>query len=431
MIKAIQDVSPNRVETVAAKSNYPLRVTLCNTMAVWLSTKTQSQPQVVVFFILRSNMQAHQYANLFPMMSEAELKTLIDDMKANGYDTSSPIITYQGMILDGRNRYRAAAEASVIPSTVEYSGDDPLAFVLRHNLHRRHLNETQRAGVAAKIANMNEGRPQKNTPNLESKVTVPQAAEMLNVGKSTVATYRAVAAAMPEMVEKMDSGKMTAHEAHKEMKAQVRTAARAEIAQAGAMVKQSDKWNVYHGDIETWKPVKQYDFIITDPPYPKEFLPLWDVLAYRANEFLKDGGLLIAMSGQSYLDDIYKMMSEHLEYYWTAAYLTPGQPTPLRQVNVNSTWKPLLIFSKGQYKGKIFGDVFTSPGNDKDHHKWGQSVGGMYDIISKICLPGQSILDPFCGAGTTGIAALQHGCFFDGVEKDIENVNISKGRLSE
>ena len=112
-------------------------------------------------------MQAHQYANLFPMMSEAELKTLIDDMKANGYDTSSPIITYQGMILDGRNRYRAAAEASVIPSTVEYSGDDPLAFVLRHNLHRRHLNETQRALIASKLSNMHEGRPS-NTVSIDT-----------------------------------------------------------------------------------------------------------------------------------------------------------------------------------------------------------------------------------------------------------------------
>jgi len=121
-------------------------------------------------------MKAHEYANLFPMMSEAELQTLIDDMKANGYDTSSPIITYQGTILDGRNRYRAAAEASVIPSTIEYNGDDPLAFVLRHNLHRRHLNETQRAGVAAKIANMERGGSGSNqfskSPNLENSVSM-------------------------------------------------------------------------------------------------------------------------------------------------------------------------------------------------------------------------------------------------------------------
>jgi site-specific DNA-methyltransferase (adenine-specific) len=100
-------------------------------------------------------------------------------------------------------------------------------------------------------------------------------------------------------------------------------------------------------------------------------------------------------------------------------------------VNVNTTWKPLLIFENEKYSGKIFGDVFKSDGNDKDFHKWGQSISGMCDIISKMCLPGQYILDPFCGAGTTGIAALKHGCLFDGIDKEGENVNISKARLSD
>jgi site-specific DNA-methyltransferase (adenine-specific) len=124
-------------------------------------------------------------------------------------------------------------------------------------------------------------------------------------------------------------------------------------------------------------------------------------------------------------------MSKHLKYYWTAAYLTPGQPTPLRQVNVNTTWKPLLIFTNGEYTGKIFGDVFKSDSNSKEFHKWGQSVSGMYDLISKICLPGQYILDPFTGAGTTGMAALMHGCLFDGIDIQLENVNIAKGRLND
>lgn len=212
-----------------------------------------------------------------------------------------------------------------------------------------------------------------------------------------------------------------------EAKNYLRLEARAEVAEKAETVEPSERWHIYHADIQKWQAPRQYDFIITDPPYPKEFLHLYEVLAYRAKEWLKPGGLLIAMCGQSYLDEIYAMMSKHVPYYWTAAYLTPGQPTPLRQRQVNTTWKPLLMF--GDYNGKIFGDVFKSDGNDKDFHKWGQSVSGMYDIISKICLPGQSILDPFCGAGTTGIAALKHGCLFDGLDVDEQNVKISIGRL--
>lgn len=387
--------------------------------------------QAAFLFHGKVNMKAHEYANLFPMMTEQEIDVLANDMRKNGYDKTSPIIMLDGKILDGRNRYEAAKLAKVEPQTKEFKGGDPLEFVLRHNLHRRHLNETQRAGVAAKLANMGEGRPQKNSPNSESKLTIPNAAAMLNVGKSTVAQYKAASKEAPHLIEKMDSGKMTAHEALKIAKAEKRAEARSEIASAGAKVKKSDRWQVYQGDISTWKAPRQYDYIITDPPYPKEYLPLWEVLAERANEFLKDGGLLIAMSGQSYLDEIYTMMSKHLNYYWTASYLTPGQPTPLRQVNVNSTWKPLLIYSKGKYNGKIFGDVFVSDGNEKDFHKWGQSISGMSDIVKKICLEGQYILDPFCGAGTTGIAALRNGCLFDGLELDEQNVNISRGRLSD
>jgi len=91
----------------------------------------------------------------------------------------------------------------------------------------------------------------------------------------------------------------------------------------------------------------------------------------------------------------------------------------------------VLVFRKNEYKGKIFGDVFKSNANDKGFHKWGQSESGMFDIISGLCLPGQYILDCFCGAGTTGVAALRHGCLFDGLDIDQESVNISKSRLND
>jgi len=205
---------------------------------------------------------------------------------------------------------------------------------------------------------------------------------------------------------------------------------RAKIANEGKLIEPDNRWAIYQGDITTWQAPRQYDFIITDPPYSKEYLHLWKVLARRTLEWLKPGGLLIAMSGHSYLDQIYAILNEYLKYYWTAAYLTPGQPTPLNYIKkVNTTWKPLLIYSVGEYKGKIFGDVFKSDSSDKTFHDWGQSESGMYSIISGICLPGQYILDPFCGSGTTGVAALKYGCLFDGLDIDKSSVQIAKKRL--
>lgn len=379
-------------------------------------------------------MEFHEYANIFPMMNSTEFDELCKDMAEHGYRPECPIITYKGAILDGRNRFKATEAVGVLPMFTEYCGDDPLAFVLAQNLHRRHLNETQRAGVAGRLATLNNGGDRKTNQfaNLQTEtVTQADAAKMLNVSPRTVATFKAVERDAPELVSLMESGEMSAHQAQKKAKEKQRNQERAQIAEAGQAVEPSNKWAVYHGDIEVWSAPRQYDFIITDPPYPREYLPLYAWLAKRANIWLKEGGLLIAMCGESYVNQIYKMMDQHLEYYWTACYLLPGQPTSLRNRNVNTSWKPLLIYSKGQYKGKGFGDVFVSERPDKEYHVWGQSISGMYDIIKKICLPGQYILDPFCGAGTTGIAALKHGCLFDGLDKSMESVNISKGRLSE
>ena len=260
--------------------------------------------------------------------------------------------------------------------------------------------------------------------------TPPTLAE-LGLNKKTSALAQQINKLSDEQFEAVKRGVVTIHEAKRQQADSVRAGLREKMAEAGRAVKDDDRWKIFNADIKTWKSDRQYDFIITDPPYPKEFLPLYEDLAKRAGEWLKPNGLLIAMCGQSYLDEIIRMMSEHLDYYWTCAYLTPGQPTPLRQVNVNTTWKPLLMFTRhGQsYKGKIFGDVFKSDANDKDFHKWGQSISGMSDIVKKICLPGQWILDPFCGAATTGIAALRNECLFHGVELDEKNFNLGRKRL--
>lgn len=224
---------------------------------------------------------------------------------------------------------------------------------------------------------------------------------------------------------------ITASELRRKAEEVKRQESRAALAEQGEEVKPDEHWHIYHADISTWQTDQQYDFIITDPPYPKEYLPLYGTLAERAKEWLKPDGLLIAMCGQSYFDQVINLMSMFMDYYWTACYLLPGQPTPLRQRQVNTSWKPLLIFGNSNYAGKIFGDVFRSDGNDKDFHKWGQSISGMYSIVNQVCLPGHYILDPFCGAGTTGIAALKHGCLFDGIDIDIQNVNIAKARLDD
>jgi hypothetical protein len=60
--------------------------------------------------------------------------------------------------LDSRNRYRAYEATGTEPVFTVYAGDDPAAYVVSLNIKRRHLDESQRAMVAAKLANLKAGQ---------------------------------------------------------------------------------------------------------------------------------------------------------------------------------------------------------------------------------------------------------------------------------
>lgn len=89
----------------------------------------------------------HDAANIFPMDDE-NLDALAEDIKANGQ--LCPIEMMDGKILDGRRRYMACRMAGVEPSFCDVSPDDPVAYVVSLNLHRRHLTTSQKAMVQAK-----------------------------------------------------------------------------------------------------------------------------------------------------------------------------------------------------------------------------------------------------------------------------------------
>ena len=213
---------------------------------------------------------------------------------------------------------------------------------------------------------------------------------------------------------------------------------RAEMAELGSKRGASALFTVEQGDIRTWKSNgKQFDFIITDPPYPAEYLDLWEVLAKRAaEEWLKPNGVLVALSGNMYLDKIHKMLGAHLNYMWTCSIYYAGNIImPLYPVVASQ--KPMLVFTKVEakkYRGRTFRDSYICKKEDgvgvKDLHHWGQGVAEFSYYVKQMCEPGMSILDPFLGSGTTGIACLENGMYFTGVDIEQKNVDISRERLA-
>lgn len=290
------------------------------------------------------------------------------------------------------------------------------------------------------------GRPPKTGGNLpqvsDTGKTRDKAAEAVGMSPRTYDKAKAVvqAAAAPDAPpeairarEQMDSsGKVDA--AFKAIKKVEREQAKAAIP--ADVPRQADSYRLFVSDVrEAAIEPESIDCIITDPPYPKEFIECFSWLAEAAVSWLKPGGTLAVMSGQAWLPEVFSRLTiEGLDYRWTMAYLTPGgQAVQVFPRKVNTFWKPVLLFSKDLITGDWLGDVAQSKPNDNDKrfHGWGQSESGMRDLIERLTLPGQVVCDPFLGGGTTAVTAVAMRRQFVGCDLDEGNVKVTAARLQE
>lgn len=151
--------------------------------------------------------QYHDVANIFPLLTGGDFEALKADIAEHGL--REPIWLHpDGRIIDGRNRHRACIEIGIAPDFRMWGGDGPLVpFVVSLNLHRRHLTESQRAMVAARLANMGEGRPS-GTGSIDL-VSQSEAADLLNVSVPSIKRARAVQSdGAPELVEAVERGEV-------------------------------------------------------------------------------------------------------------------------------------------------------------------------------------------------------------------------------
>lgn len=188
--------------------------------------------------------------------------------------------------------------------------------------------------------------------------------------------------------------------------------------------------DIRHGDFREVLadvPDASVDVVLTDPPYPKEFLSLWSDLGRFAKRVLKKDGMLVAMSGQLHLPAVYAALAEHLPYRWTIAYLATGHATVVHARRIHCMWKPVVVY--GAMTRRLY-DVARSDRAEKQDHEWGQSENGFSDLLRLVADPGQIICDPFLGAGTTAVCALRYGCSFVGAELEERHFVTARRRAA-
>lgn len=149
--------------------------------------------------------EIHQIAEIFPRMSDTEFASLTADIKANGL--LEPVWIYENKVIDGRHRFLACRDLGITPKTRNYEGSDPVGFVVSLNLKRRHLSESQRALVAANIANLEKGANQHTQICGTSQA---KAATLLNVSERAVSSAAKVKnEGAPELVQAVQQGKVS------------------------------------------------------------------------------------------------------------------------------------------------------------------------------------------------------------------------------
>lgn len=367
------------------------------------------------------------------------------------------VVTQDGELLDGHHRKRIADAigASYRVDVVTVADDDEAREIARTlNADRRHLDATKRREMVAHLRAKGHsfraiagavgatlGQVQRDLSTVSTD-TVPERVVGLD-GKSRPARRPTIVPAKNEReAQRAQEALAVLGDAAPSRTLDVKRAerlAREHISgrrRVEQVAKSTISGNVVikHGDFRQVLdlPDGSVDAIITDPPYPAEFLDLFSDLSDLAARILKPSGVLVAMVGHLYLREYMARLDEKMSFRWVAAYIMPGPRARVHPARVSTGWKPLLVYERSDATGgpALVDDLFLSDGDDKDHHHWGQSECGFASIVERFTQPGDLVVDPFLGGGTTAVVCRDLGRSFIGCDVDADAVQTSRERVA-
>lgn len=483
-------------------------------------------------------MEFHEIANIFPMLESAELQSLAEDIRINGLKT--PVLLFDGAILDGRNRYKACEIAGITPQFETFQGDKAaaLSHVWSLNFQRRHLNSSQAAIADAKRkklddqyrqlleerANAKRARPGNggdrrsrcrdplyvdivkwNDPinqfseEFQSREKIPSIEKPQDNTKRTDhgraesagTNYKYIKQAdqivesgRDDLISAIEKGEMTISQAKVVIKREEKLKELEEAAQKAeekALAEESPQWSILNVDVYKgldsiameWPKAR---LIFADPPYnigidygngvkadllkPDRYMAWVNGWITRAIDCLTPDGSLWVMIGDEYAAEYGVLLkSKGLTIRnWIKWYETFGVNCAnkfnrtsrhifycVRDPNnfvFNSD--PVSRPSDRQTKyndkranpaGKIWDDVWMIPRLTQSCNERIPQFPTQLplDLVSAIVecasMPGDLVVDPFNGSGTTGAASLTSGRKYIGIELNEHFADLTAKRF--
>lgn len=165
----------------------------------------------------------HPLSAAFPSMETEAFEELKADIRKHG--VKEKIVLYEGMIMDGWHRYVALCQLQMpLPPMLDFEGNDPVATVMSKNLHRRNMDNAQRAYSIALLSEWQKGKPVPPAPResaasvavavAEKPMSRKAAAVLAGVDEKTMTRARTVVKlGTPEVKQAVVDGKMGVTEA--------------------------------------------------------------------------------------------------------------------------------------------------------------------------------------------------------------------------
>ncbi len=388
---------------------------------------------------------------LIPPLSDDERRQLGDNLLAYG-GARDPLIVWlkNGIrtLIDGHNRYEICTQYKLkfqIEALEFSTKDDAKIWMIDNQKGRRNLTDGWKWELAQakksilgvkheaerkdrRVSNVDTREDDKKS---ESGRTRNELAKDLGWSTGKVAMADKVwSSATSEVKEKVKAGDVSINQAYQEIRKEEKKQKQQEALHARSDDKarktaklKNSLFDVRRGDFrEVLHDVEAVSLILTDPPYPKESLPLWRDLGKWAANALADDGILIAYSGQMFLPQVLNHLCEHLEYWWCGAVVHKGNGNlsplghPVRKV-INQ-WKPLVMFYKRGGVGfeRTFRDLVAGVGPEKTDHNWQQPIEEAKVLIESFTQIGELVADPFAGSGGFCKAAVECGRLAVGAE---------------
>ena len=389
----------------------------------------------------------HPSSMLFPLLDGPEFDAFQKDIADNGQ--LEPIWLHpDGSILDGRNRHRACVALGLVPEFRQWQDNgSPITFVVSMNLHRRHLTSSQRAAMAPDIMPELQAEAKRRQgmrtdiveiiPQCEMGKSRDQAAKVLHTNPRYVSDAMKLADEAPELLERVREGELNMPSARRQLKQRTRAQELEETKQRieleGSFIPGTLPLNSIKvcaiADLEL--PPDSIDMIFTDPPYHDEWVGLYGDLGRMAAQALKPGAYLMAYAGKMFLPQILNELGRHLEYVSTFAVFQSFSKARIMKHNIFENWRPIVAFKKaGHTPTKEWIQDVVRGSRDKQFHDWQQDQEAPLQYIPAYTKPGDVVLDPFCGGGTTPHACKSLGRYYLAFDADEDAVKLTIARLN-